>query len=288
MFVLRGHSAKVFNTVWSALTPHMLLSGSDDCSVRVWDTNTLTSVALQGHTMNVRALIWHSEIPWMAITGSWDCCIRVWDTRTQVCLQMVADHHADVYGLGCHPDRPFLVVSSSRDNTIRQWRLDDLVWQMSSLVLVCTAPSAMKAAFRGLLSSVADAMAPGAPMMLTGKGSQRVLQRLERLMDDAAAVQLISSFLQSPPDLNEIWNLTRTMLTGKVVSVKNRIVHSNDILRSVQANAQELEGARVTKFAGVGGMRKEDQLLAAANKYLRLGLIRQHCEILVELDEWHR
>ena len=289
VMALRGHSAKVFNTVWSKLQPHMLASGSDDCSVRVWDTKTQTSTALTGHTMNVRALIWHSEVPWMVITGSWDATIRVWDVRSSTCLRVVADHHADVYGLGSHPDRPFLFVSSSRDNTIRQWRLDDMVSHMIAEVLVVTSPSdGIKGAFGSLLGSVADAMAPNATMMLAGHASRELAHRLDRCPTDVAARQLVSSFLQSPPDLAEVWNLAQTILTGKTASVQNRIVHANDILRSVQARAQELEGARVARFAGVGGARKEDQLEAAAKMYLRLGMIQQHCEILIELGEWQR
>ena len=37
-----------------------------------------------------------------------------------------------------------------------------------------------------------------------------------------------------------------------------------------------------------GGARKEEQLEAAAALYLRLGLLQQHCEILVELGLWER
>ena len=34
---LRGHGARVFNTVWSPLLPDTLASGSDDKTVRVWN-----------------------------------------------------------------------------------------------------------------------------------------------------------------------------------------------------------------------------------------------------------
>src|SRR5271163_1249416 len=41
----------------------------------------------------------------------------------KVCLFVVWDHHADVYGLACHPHRPFVFVSSSRDTTLRVWTM---------------------------------------------------------------------------------------------------------------------------------------------------------------------
>lgn len=49
--------------------------------------------------------------------------MRVWDTRSGQCLQVVTEHLADVYGLACHPSRPFLLVSSSRDTSLRLWHL---------------------------------------------------------------------------------------------------------------------------------------------------------------------
>lgn len=286
LMALRGHDAKVFNTVWSSLQPQMLMSGSDDCNIHVWNTDTRTSVVLRGHTQNVRALIWHSEIPWMVVTGSWDSTIRVWDVRSQQCLRIVADHHADVYGLGSHPERPFLFVSSSRDNTIRQWRLDDMVVQMTVQILI--DPRGVREAFRRLLGSVSEAIAADAPMMLAGPVSREISQRLERCGDEISARQLVCTFLQSPPDVSEVWNLTQTIITGKTFSVQNRIVHGKDLLRSVQGRAQQLEGARVAKFTGVGGARKEDQLKDAAKTYLRLGQIERHCEILVELGQWEK
>ena len=286
---LRGHGAKVFNVAWSTLLPHMLMSGSDDTNVHVWDTSapdpSASPTVLRGHTQNVRALIWHSEIPWMVVTGSWDATIRVWDFRSGECVRVVADHHADVYGLGSHPERPFLFVSSSRDNTIRQWRLDDVIATMPVASLITGGGPG--AEFGGLLSDVQGAMGQ-VPTVLAGEASRQLAARLEGCADDCDRAKLVSCFLSSPPDVAELWNLAHTILSGKTVSVRNRIVHADDVLRSVQARAQELEGARVAKFTGVGGARKEEQLEAAASLYLRLGLLQQHCEILVELGLWER
>jgi WD40 repeat protein len=59
---LRGHRQRVFNTVWSPLLPHTLASGSDDKTIRVWDTTTQTSVVFEGHHDRVRALVWNQEV----------------------------------------------------------------------------------------------------------------------------------------------------------------------------------------------------------------------------------
>lgn len=39
-------------------------------------------------------------------------------------LQTIHDHHADVYGLCSHPQRPFIIASSSRDTTLRLWSME--------------------------------------------------------------------------------------------------------------------------------------------------------------------
>lgn len=48
-----GVGKQVFNVLWSPLLPNVLISGSDDCNVRVWDVASRTSKPLMGHTHNV-------------------------------------------------------------------------------------------------------------------------------------------------------------------------------------------------------------------------------------------
>lgn len=80
---LLGHPKRSFSVLWSPL-PHLLLSGSDDTTARVWDTHAGSCVALlAGHKTEVRALCWHPEVPWLVLTGSWDATIRCWDWRRQ-------------------------------------------------------------------------------------------------------------------------------------------------------------------------------------------------------------
>ena len=102
----KGHEKRTFMVAWSPLLAHALLSGSDDFTVRLWDTRAPAGTAgkvLSGHTRNVRALHWHKELEWLAMSGAWDGTIRLWDTRTCACVRVIAEHHADIYCLVSHP-----------------------------------------------------------------------------------------------------------------------------------------------------------------------------------------
>jgi WD40 repeat protein len=58
------------SVAWSPLLHHLLLSGSDDATARVWDVRTGHCLALlSGHRLEVRALCWHPEVPWLLFTG---------------------------------------------------------------------------------------------------------------------------------------------------------------------------------------------------------------------------
>lgn len=109
--ILKGHSARVFNIVWHPHNKDIIASGSNDKTIRVWNVETETSIELVGHTNFVRGLVWNNEIPWFLASGSWDAQIRIWDTRIGACITVLDDHHADIYGLDAHPERPFVYAS---------------------------------------------------------------------------------------------------------------------------------------------------------------------------------
>lgn len=164
--VLVGHTSRAFSVVWSPLLPDRILSGSDDCTARVWDlapppavppsaaleadgtsaanvhsgapssstadgkggSGAVCSAVLQAHTSNVRAVLLSSELPWLALTGGWDGQVAAWDVRGGGRLLCARFEHAvDVYAIVAHPQRPFTFVLTSRDNTVRVWSAEELL-----------------------------------------------------------------------------------------------------------------------------------------------------------------
>ena len=90
--VFSGHSSRVFNVVFSPTQANLFVSGSDDRSIRVWNTQEDVSKELVGHTNKVRAISFNHELTWLLLSGSWDATIRVWDIRNRSCLHVITDH----------------------------------------------------------------------------------------------------------------------------------------------------------------------------------------------------
>uniref|UniRef100_A0A915PFY6 F-box domain-containing protein n=2 Tax=Meloidogyne TaxID=189290 RepID=A0A915PFY6_9BILA len=102
---LRGHDEHVITCL--KLRGDRLVTGSDDCTLRVWfvGTGECTQV-LTGHTGGVWALQL-SEDGKIAISGSTDRTVRVWNVETGVLMRCLNGH------------------SSSRDCTIRMWNIEE-------------------------------------------------------------------------------------------------------------------------------------------------------------------
>jgi WD40 repeat protein len=135
-----------------------LASSSDDNSIRVWNLSSInlkndetgsnnliidSSIQLKGHLDKVRALLFPHCLPFHLISGGWDKSIRLWHFPSQSCVFVCFEHQSDVYGLSSHIERPGIVVSCSRDSTLRVWSLEEklmeITWRrlIDKVILLC-------------------------------------------------------------------------------------------------------------------------------------------------------
>jgi len=113
--VLTGHHHSV-----RAIAAHAdtLVSGSYDCSVRVWKISTgETTYRLQGHTQKVYSVVLDHKRN-RCISGSMDNLVKVWSLDNGSVLFNLEGHSSLVGLLDLQGDR---LVSAAADSTLRIW-----------------------------------------------------------------------------------------------------------------------------------------------------------------------
>ncbi|XP_014222375.2 transcription initiation factor TFIID subunit 5-like [Trichogramma pretiosum] len=116
---LYGHTGPVYSLSFSP-DERILLSSSEDGTVRLWSLHTWTSlVCYKGHLFPVWSVKFSPHGYYFA-TGSSDRTARLWATDSHEPLRIFAGHHADVDVVQFHPNSNYL-ASGSSDNTVRLW-----------------------------------------------------------------------------------------------------------------------------------------------------------------------
>ncbi|KAJ1664240.1 SCF ubiquitin ligase complex subunit cdc4 [Coemansia sp. RSA 1813] len=112
---LEGHSDSVRAV---AAYGNLVVSGSYDCTIRVWDVSTGTCLhRLEGHTAKVYTIVLDTDMH-LIMSGSMDGTIRVWDWDTGVCLRICRGHLTLVGLLSLKHDT---LISGGADTTLRIW-----------------------------------------------------------------------------------------------------------------------------------------------------------------------
>lgn len=117
--VLTGHSHSV-----RAIAAHgdTLVSGSYDCTVRVWKISTGEAVhRLQGHSYKVYSVVLDHKRN-RCISGSMDNMVKIWSLDTGAMLFNLEGHSSLVGLLDLQADR---LVSAAADSTLRIWDPDN-------------------------------------------------------------------------------------------------------------------------------------------------------------------
>ncbi|WP_009630584.1 NB-ARC domain-containing protein [Synechocystis sp. PCC 7509] len=118
--VLHGHT----NWVWSiAFSPEggILASGSDDCTLRLWDVKDGNSInVIEGHTLDIFALAISADGQLLVSAGQ-DQAVRLWNLDGQS-LKTLRGCTSGIRALSLSPDDRTL-ASRGQDETIYLWHL---------------------------------------------------------------------------------------------------------------------------------------------------------------------
>ena len=109
----------------------LVVSGSGDKTVRVWESTTGKEVARMTHEARVSAVSFSPDGR-LVVSGSGDKTVRVWESTTGKEVARMT-HEDSVSAVSFSPDGR-LVVSGSGDNTVRmhRWRPEDLIAEACS------------------------------------------------------------------------------------------------------------------------------------------------------------
>ncbi len=97
-----------------------IISGSDDCTIRIWSAETGAPVGcpLEGHTHSLESVVYSPDGQHI-ISGSDDCTIRIWGAEAHTAAGTpLGEHTRSVHSIAYSPDGKH-IVSGSHDNPTR-------------------------------------------------------------------------------------------------------------------------------------------------------------------------
>jgi len=118
-----GHTKGVQAIRWFPDTGHLLLSGSYDGKVKIWDAHGSRSVkrTYVGHEAGVRDVSFSHDGRHF-LTAAFDRYMRYWDTETGQCVQTLTNRKVP-YQARFHPEEHDVFMMAASDNRLWQWDL---------------------------------------------------------------------------------------------------------------------------------------------------------------------
>lgn len=128
---------------------------------------------------------------------------------------------------------------------------------------------------------------PELTIVLTGPGSREISQKCDEF-NEVERYRALITFFRFREGEDDFFDLLDYFLNKKECKSSNQILPIESICNSKRSRASELETASGLSFLGSALAKKEDRLIEAAKIHLKLGNIREYCEIMIKLGKWEK
>ncbi len=118
---LEGHSNHIRTVAYSA-DGSRIISGSDDETIRVWDSHTGDCLkVLPGH----QGAVWSVATAQRhhLVSGSMNQRVKLWNLKTGECLLTLQGYSDAIWAIALAPHNPRLIASGSTDHSVKLWNL---------------------------------------------------------------------------------------------------------------------------------------------------------------------
>ncbi|XP_029462899.1 coronin-1A [Rhinatrema bivittatum] len=125
--VVCGHTAPVLDIDWCPHNDNVIASGSEDCTVMVWeipDGGLVRSISepivtLEGHSKRVGIVGWHPTAQNILMSAGCDNVVIIWNVGTGEAVITLDEHHTDmIYSVSWNFNGS-LICSTCKDKKIR-------------------------------------------------------------------------------------------------------------------------------------------------------------------------
>jgi histone-binding protein RBBP4 len=135
-----GHDKEGYSMAWSPHDEGMLLTGSEDRTVKLWDvrpalapkasagTQISATSTFCGHSDIVEDVAWHAKDRHMMGSVGDDRQICLWDTRKPdaPAYHVANAHDEDINCIAFNPFNEFVFATGSADKTVAIWDMRNL------------------------------------------------------------------------------------------------------------------------------------------------------------------
>ncbi|XP_049326515.1 coronin-1C-A isoform X1 [Astyanax mexicanus] len=122
-----GHTGPVLDIDWCPHNDQVIASGSEDCTIMVWqipENGLVTSmsepvVVLEGHSKRVGIISWHPTARNVLLSAGCDNVVIIWNVGTGEAMITLEDMHPDVIYSACWNRNGSLICTAAKDKKIR-------------------------------------------------------------------------------------------------------------------------------------------------------------------------